>query len=114
MEASIYLNVCLITYCSSTMACSDISGLKLGAGSTIVAPWVIAAIIAITTPYTWNNGTWTQIRWAFSSSWHRFPTCMPLLTKLKWLKTAAFGVPVVPEVNWMLHGLSGWVSRGLR
>lgn len=31
----------------------------------------------------------------------------PLLTMLKWLTSAAFGLPVVPDVNWMLAPESG-------
>lgn len=40
----------------------------------------------------------------------RSPMLLPLFSMERWLKQAAFGEDVVPEVNWMFTISSGWRS----
>lgn len=47
-------------------------------------------------PKTWKKGTCKQILWCFTFNSLRFPISNELFTRLKWLKSAAFGWPVVP------------------
>lgn len=52
-------------------------------------------------PKQWNRGGGQQIMSAGERSM-RSPMEKPLLRMERWVRQAAFGAEVVPEVNWML------------
>ena len=86
---------------SFATASSTASGSNASPDRTLAAPCVMAARTPSTMPKQWYSGTGMH---TLSAAVSRMPspTKNPLLTMLKCVSAAPFGVPVVPLVNWML------------
>jgi hypothetical protein len=76
---------------------------------------LIAKVRQSVRPYAWNIGrtAWTTL---LSPAWIcgiHARACAAFASRFPWLRTAPFGVPVVPEVYWM-SAVSSVVGRGWR
>lgn len=74
--------------------------MKASAGKTIEEPWVAVAMYPRMQPKQWKRGGGhTTISVGVRPM--RSPIELPLFRIALWLKHAAFGMAVVPEVNWI-------------
>ena len=79
----------------------------------MAAPWVAVAMYPRTDPKQWKSGGGQHtmsagVRRILSPIWE------PLFKIERWLKHAALGIAVVPDVNWMLTMSAGERLRGGR
>lgn len=79
-------------------------------GKTMVEPCVAVAMYPRMHPKQWNSGGGQQTM-SFGVRRMRSPICEPLFRMLRWLRQAALGMDVVPDVNWMLTMSCGERSR---
>lgn len=75
--------------------------LKLSLGNKMQDPWVAVAMYPRILPKQWKRGGGQQIM-SEGVRPIREPMKYPLLRIEWWVRQAAFGVDVVPDVNWML------------
>jgi hypothetical protein len=94
---------------SSCTARSEASGLKASLGNRIAEPCVAVAMYPRTSPKQWNKGGGQQTT-SSAVSRIRSPMKYPLFKIDSCVRHAAFGRPVVPDVNWML--IVSCLSRG--
>ena len=108
---------------SSVVSRITVAGSNLPIGQTLPAPVAIGVMLALCSPEMWNmgntarrgrlgpvEGSPTEAVWAAP----RKLTTWTKPTTLRWLSIAAFGRPVVPEVNCSRAGWSSSISTSGR
>ena len=93
-------------------ASSVSTGSNPSPGKTIVVPPTTQAKLPSTMPKQWYKGTGIHSL-SFCVSCILSATKRALLTIFVWVSVAAFGTPVVPEVNCRLIGSSGNSLRSI-